>query len=117
MFVVYFDHLSGAACTQKLVELFFQLFQPFVFFLNIFQWIFVCNQEKMCTSLGSQPGFACWPALGSGQRQKAGPNTQHMFEPGTHNGIFLIHLELLYRAWFYFCTDENKRKSKLDLAR
>ena len=57
------------------------------------------------------------PAFGSAQHQKAGRNTQHMFEPGTHNGIFLIHLELLYRAWFYFCTDENKRKSKLDLTR
>ena len=37
-FVVYFDQLSGAACTRKLVETFFKaVFQPFLFISKLFQ--------------------------------------------------------------------------------
>ena len=45
--VVYFNQLSSAVRTQKLVEiLFFSRFQPFLFFLNIVQWISVWNHWK-----------------------------------------------------------------------
>ena len=38
LYVVYFDLLSGAALTRKLVELlFFSRFQPFLFISNLFQ--------------------------------------------------------------------------------
>ena len=40
MVVVYFDQLSGAERTRKLVEiLFFSRFQPFWFILNLFQFL------------------------------------------------------------------------------
>ena len=46
-FVVYFEQILGAVRTQKLVEiLFFSRFQPFLFFLNIVQWISVWNHWK-----------------------------------------------------------------------
>ena len=42
-YVVYFDQLSGAACTRKLVKiLLFSRFQPFFFFLNIFVALKAC---------------------------------------------------------------------------
>ena len=36
-FVVYFDQLSGAARTRKLVETLFSRFQPFLLISNLFQ--------------------------------------------------------------------------------
>ena len=44
---MYFDQLSGACSTWKLVELlFFSRFQPFLFISKLFQWFHGWNQQK-----------------------------------------------------------------------
>ena len=44
---MYFDQLSGAACTWKLVKtFFFSRFQAFLFNFYLFQWFHAGNQQK-----------------------------------------------------------------------
>ena len=43
---MYFDQLSGAARTRKLVAIFLSRFQPLLFILDLFQWFHIWNQEK-----------------------------------------------------------------------
>ena len=69
MYVVYFDQLSGAVRTQKLVELlFFSRFQPFLFILN---WKRFEMNKKGWKRLKK--------AFGCAQHPKAGQNTQQMY--------------------------------------
>ena len=53
MLVVYFDHLSGAAHTRKLVKTLFSAVSTFFFFLNVFflfqteiHWENILKEEK-----------------------------------------------------------------------
>ena len=67
-YVVYFDELLGALCTQMRVELlFFSRFEPFLFISNLFQWFQAWNQQK--TSEKEQKRCLL---LKAGQHAKAG---------------------------------------------
>ena len=74
MSVVYFDQLSGAACTPKLVKILFCRVLPFLFIFNLIHknrteklWIQIVfdTSSAFLPFLGIWPAFACRPALKS----------------------------------------------------
>ena len=71
--VVYFDQLSGAACTRKLVKTFFSaVFQPFLFISKLFQWFHGWNQVQKSSSENEQKNSCFCLILKAGRHSKAG---------------------------------------------
>ena len=67
-YVVYFYQLLGAACTRKLVKLLFSsVFDLFLYFSPFFITKSTEKRQLRGIPSGSQPAFACQPALRSRQ--------------------------------------------------
>ena len=71
--VVFFDQLSGAARTWKLVvTLFFSRFHPFLFISNLFQLFHGWNQQKTTKKNKKRVFFIFCLLLKTGRHEKAG---------------------------------------------
>ena len=86
--VVFFNQLSGACSTWKMVKiLFFSCFQPFLFIFILFRWFHAWNQQKVSEM-----------------------NKKHIFFNFCHSSKLVAkagqllegYLKIIYLGWFFY---------------